>query len=172
MGFSYSGKGNPDLTARYISDNEVRPGLAILFQALTAYRVVDATEKYPEKGVFAYGINIRGSKQIGLHYALNAGSELIIDNAIKEMIIRKGSATDYKRIALTAGQDLIFGKAVFSQVLGIYVYSPLKPPQPVYQKYELSYIIFPHFSFGAFLKAHTVNAELLGLQVSYNLFKE
>ena len=118
------------------------------------------------------GLNIRTSKQLKPYYALNAGAELISDGAIKETIRRQNMSTDHKRLALTAGQDFLFGNAVFTQYFGFYVYSPYKAQKSVYQKYELAYKIHPNLLVGVYLKAHAQIAELMGLNLGYLLFSD
>lgn len=166
-GIGYLSDGIPSM---YISRNIVEQRLSYTIQALTSYKVVDASALYPERGFFASGVHARISRQLTGHYGLNAGGELIFDNAIRETIKRSGSMTDYKRAAITAGQDFIFGKTSFTQYFGFYVYSPYKARNSVYQKYELSYKFHPAFGAGVFLKAHLYIAELMGIQLFYTGF--
>ncbi|NSW94798.1 MAG: hypothetical protein HPY62_08860, partial [Bacteroidales bacterium] len=112
----------------------------------------------------------RLSKQVKSWYALNAGAEAIFDGYIKETIKREQKDTDYRRFALTAGQDLLFGKVIFTQYLGVYLYSPYKARNAVYQKYELAYRLSPRLYSGVYLKAHLHVAELMGVNCSYVLF--
>ncbi|MGQ9621674.1 MAG: hypothetical protein ACUVTX_11960, partial [Bacteroidales bacterium] len=91
----------------------------------------------------------------------------IADNAIREEIRRNGSGLDHRRIAITAGQDFHMGKVIFTQYIGFYVYCPYKAKNTAYQKYELFYRFGRNLSAGFFMKAHTSNAELMGVQVSY-----
>lgn len=155
------------IPSRYINRSRVEPSLSFTIQTLTSYKVIDASALYPEKGFFASGIHARTSRQLTGHYGLNAGGEIIFDNAIRETIKRSGSDTDYKRAAITVGQDFIFGKTRFTQHFGFYVYSPYKARNSIYQKYELSYKFNPRFGAGVFLKAHLYIAELMGIQLFY-----
>ncbi len=169
LGLQYFPDEFPELRKGYKNDMEIKRGITIVTQILSGYRVVDETDIYPEKGALAFGLHVRASKQLSRLYALNAGGEIIFDGALKEIIKREGSSLDHKRIALTAGQDLLFGKAVFTQYFGFYVYSPYKAFRNIYQKYELSYNITGAISAGAFLKAHLYVAELMGLHLSFRL---
>ncbi len=137
--------------------------------ALTSYKVVDRSDIYPEKGSLAWGIYTRIIRHIKTYYSLNAGAELIADNALKEVIRRENSNLDHERLAITFGQDFHLGKVIFTQYLGFYVYSPYKAKNAIYQKYELGYRINRNIITGLFLKAHTYEADLLGIQVSYLL---
>ena len=167
LGVQYFPKEIPLLTREYSTDIKVKPGLSFIVQGLWGYKVVDKTDIYPEKGAHALGLHVRTSKQLKPYYALNAGAELISDGAVRETIRREGTGIDHKRFALTAGQDFLFGNAVFTQYFGFYLYSPYKARNNVYQKYELAYKVHPDFLFGVYLKAHAHVAELMGLTVSY-----
>ena len=167
LGILYFQNSMPALNRNYTNDIVVRPGWSFLIQVHTGYKVVDRTDVFPEKGSIALGLHVRALKQLSRYYALNAGAEMILDGSIKETIRRDQSGLDYKRFALTAGQDLLFGKAIFTQYLGFYIYSPYKARNSIYQKYELSYKVHPDFAFGVYLKAHLHIAELMGLQFSY-----
>jgi len=164
VGLEYFRKPLPALDTKYSpirSYNEHSRYLVI--QVLTGYREVYGESKY------AIGLDTRYTWQIRNHYALNAGAEVILDGGVKKMIEIENKPVDYKRIALTAGQDFIFGKVIFTQYFGLYVYSPYKAKAGIYQKYELAYKVIPQLSAGFYLKAHTSDAELFGLCFSYHL---
>jgi len=128
----------PKLDERYkpLRNNKVSERYVVI-QSLFGYKVVYGVDTW------TYGFSTRYTWQIRTRYALNAGAELITDGGVKKMIEIEGMDKDNKRIAITGGQDFLLGKAVFTQYLGIYVYSPYKAKHPVYQKYELSYKILP-----------------------------
>ncbi len=167
-GLEYYKNPLPSLKKKYIVDNKVKES-GIYFSAgtLLSYKVVDKTEIFPEKGSVSWGFSVRAVKKFKPFYSLNTGVELIADNAIREVIRRNQSGIDYKRFAVTAGQDFYMGKVIFTQYLGFYVYSPYKARQSVYQKYELVYSINKNLIAGVFLKAHTSNAELMGITASW-----
>jgi len=151
----------------YSSDTRVSDSRVHLMTGiLTAYKVVDRTEVYPEKGTISYGFYARGIKMLKTWYSLNIGAEMIEDNAIREMVKREGSGLDHKRVAITAGQDFHFGRVIFTQYLGFYVYCPYKAKNTAYQKYELFYRFNRNVSAGFFMKAHTSEAELMGMAVN------
>jgi len=173
LGLEYFPDSIPDLSRKFSSDLKVqKPGIYFIIEALACYKVVDKTDSYPEKAAFVYGVHARLARQIRTWYALNAGGEFIVDGSIKETIKRENLMVDYKRFAITAGQDFLLGKMIFTQYLGFYIYSPYKAKNSVYQKYELAYKILPHLLFGVYLKAHTSEAELMGLNLSCLLFKK
>ncbi|HLP72257.1 MAG TPA: acyloxyacyl hydrolase [Bacteroidales bacterium] len=119
------------------------------------------------EATWSYGLGIRYGMQLRNYYALNAGAELLLDGSIKRMRSVLERSFDYKRFGLTFGQDFILGKITFSQMLGVYLYSPYKPKHPVYQKYELSYKIIKPLNAGIYLKAHTSDADMFGFMVNF-----
>jgi hypothetical protein len=141
--------------------NKKESGRSILLQVLTGYKEVWGVDTW------TYGFSARYIWQLRTRYALNAGAELIVDGGVKKRIEVDGLDIDNKRVAITGGQDFLLGKAVFTQYLGVYVYSPYKAKHPVYQKYELSYKILPSVMVGVYLKAHTSDAELFGFSANY-----
>ena len=172
VGFQYYHKSIPVLSKGYLNRVEVvKPGISIQFQALSGYKVIDKTDIFPEKGAFVSGFNIRVAKQLKTYYQINGGAEIIFDGGIKETIRRDSLNVDYKRLAITAGQDFLFGKAVFTQYFGFYVYSPYKARNAFYQKYEMGYRIYPRITLGVYLKAHLHVAELMGVNVNFMLLK-
>lgn len=151
-----------DLNGLYTKDRDKKvSGQYLNFQLLTGYKVVYSEPQY------AIGFSSRYTWQIRQRYALNAGAELIMDQGIKKMIEIGNLDVDYKRFAVTAGQDLILGKVNFTMYFGYYLYAPYKALKPLYEKYELYYKLTPSFSAGFYLKAHTKDAELMGLQFNY-----
>ena len=136
-------------------------------QIISSYKVVDETETYPEKGVLVTGLNTSAFRRLGHHYALGFGAEYVNDRALKEVIYREGSDVDNKRAALTAGQDFHFGKVVFYQHFGFYVYSPYEAEDPVYQMYGLGIRLHQRIMTGVFIKAHRHIADFMGLSLSF-----
>jgi hypothetical protein len=135
----------------------------IVVQTIAGYKIV-----YGEP-VYAFGLHSRYTWRFRSHYAINAGAEVILDAGVERTIKIEDRELDYKRAAITAGQDFLFGRVVFTQNLGYYIYSPFRAKSSLYQKYELSWRILPEFMAGVYLKAHTSDAELAGLTFSYIL---
>lgn len=161
---------DPENNFRFIAPS--RSGnVSIVLQALSSYKVMDATPDFPEKGFLVYGFHARASKPLGSIYSINAGGEFIIDGYIRESVKREGKNTDNKRFAFTLGQDFTFGRILFTQYIGIYTYAPYKARNMVYQKYELAYKTPGRIMYGVFLKSHLYVAELLGLTIGYQLIR-
>jgi len=171
LGIEHFQKIPPVLSNNYSSYPEIRKqGISINIQALTTVRVINEEAGFPQKTCFVYGLHTRIAKPLGSIYGLNAGAELIGDGYIRETLKRDSIDLDYKRFAITAGQDFRFGKVIFTQYFGFYLYSPNKARHNIYQKYELAYNISEHFYFGVYLKAHAQVAESMGFTLNYNIF--
>jgi hypothetical protein len=149
-----------------VSD-QTKPSPFFILQALSSVKVIGGHGGAPEKTAFIYGLHARYSYPLGIIYSVNGGMEFIRDGYIKQSLLAEQRQADHKSLALTLGQDFLLGKMIFTQFLGIYLYSPFIPPDPVYQKYELAYRFNKHLSAGVFLKAHLHVAELMGVQVSW-----
>jgi hypothetical protein len=162
----------PDLKNNFnLKPGSMDRSISFVLQFLSSYRVISGTVDFPEKGCLVYGINLHASKPLGYLYAINAGGEFIIDGYIRETIVREKTGIDHKRFAFLVGQDFTFGRAIFAQYLGIYAYAPYKARNPVYQKYELLYRTKGRLMFGVFIKAHLQVAELMGVNLNYQLIK-
>jgi hypothetical protein len=164
LGVEYFPKPFPELNHNYTAEQSSRSAdRYFMFQGLTGYKIV-----YGEP-TWSFGISARFTRHLRTFYALNAGAELLFDGGVRRMIVIEDRQIDDKRFSVTAGQDLLFGKVVFTQYLGIYFYTPYKPMSPVYQKYELSYRFMPNFQTGIYLLAYGGDADLFGLAVSYRM---
>jgi len=153
----------PEFDEKYTSEGNSRISEHyILFQVLAGYKSV-----WGEPTRTA-GLSARYTWKLRTFYALNGGAEMIFDGGVRKMVEIQSMNVDYKRFAITAGQDFFLGKISFTQYLGVYLYSPYKARQPVYQKYELAYRM-KDFLAGVYLKAHTSEAELFGFSLNYIL---
>jgi hypothetical protein len=163
LGIEYFQKPLPRLNKVYTADHSRTSSQYLIIQTLTGYKVVYSEAEY------TFGLHTRYTWQLRSHYALNAGAEIILDGGVKRMIEVEKKEVDYKRFAITAGQDFIFGKMSFTQYFGFYIYSPYEAKNMIYQKYELSYRFLPEFMAGVYLKAHSSEAELFGITFNYVL---
>lgn len=164
LGLEYFPGSFPDISHVYTEPRDVKKtDQYIHLQILGGYKYV-----YGEP-VKAFGASVRYTRQLRTFYALNGGFELLMDGGVKRMVKIRDLSVDYKRFALTAGQDFFLGKIIFTQYIGIYLYSPYKAKRPVYQKYELSYRLKPDFNIGCYLQAYTSEADLFGISLNYHL---
>lgn len=138
-------------------------GQYLVIQGLGGFRYI-----YDEPAGI-YAVSTRYMRQFNSWFGLNAGAELMMDGGIKKAIAAEKGNEDYKRFAVTAGYDLILGKFAINQYLGVYLYSPRKPKDPVYQKSELSYRIFPDIRAGIAIKTYIGEVDFVGMTLSYLL---
>lgn len=170
LGVEHSNTMIPALNHNFSPDPDDRnTGLLLTVQTLASVKVLSEYEGFDEKTAFIYGFHARVSKSLGYIYSINTGAEMIFDGYIRETIERENLGYDYKRFALTFGQDFLFGRIIFTQYFGFYLYSPYKARNPIYQKYELLYRIREKTLVGVYLKAHAHVAELMGISLNYQL---
>lgn len=115
------------------------------------------------------GLSPKYSYLIGRLSAVTAGFEFVSDNLLRKRIKQESPAgTDHKRFSMSAGHELLIGRFNFYQELGVYLYSPYKAKEPVYQRYGLEYFIRRNLSAGANIKAHRHDADFLDWRISYS----
>jgi len=118
-----------------------------------------------------FGLSSIYSRLVSRVSAFSAGAEWISDLSLREKIINQnilddsGEYIDHNRIALLFGHELWLGKFIFSQQLGVYIYAPLTPLDPVYQRYGLSLLLGDHFLIGVNIKAHRHVANFLDMRI-------
>lgn len=130
-------------------------------------KIQDKSSEFKETPCNIYGGSWRIIKRISTFNALSIGTDLVWDGFIKERIRRDQTDIDYKRASILIGHDLLFGRFLFSTQIGLYIYSPYKAMDPVYEKYEILCNINKNFIAGVFLKAHRHVAELMGINAGY-----
>ena len=123
-------------------------------------------KRYP---VYVLGVNY--SRAVGKILALNGGLEWVNDRSIyrslreNNMVDENGDYSDHNRAGILAGMDWLFGRFIFYQHLGIYVYSPVKDKNKVYQRYGLNFRISQHVFAGINIKAHGQDADFMDVRV-------
>jgi hypothetical protein len=120
----------------------------------------DSSRKLPLLGLTAYV-----SQPIGRISALTGGAEWVVDYTLRKELQDREENTDYQRGALMVGHELRIGRFRFNQQLGVYVYSPVKAYDPVYQRWGLEYHTGSKLFFGVNLKAHRHVADFLDTRV-------
>jgi len=126
-------------------------------------------KRYP---VYVLGVNY--SRAVGKILALNGGFEWVNDRSLYRALRENGTVneagnfSDHNRVGLLAGFDWLFGRFIFYQHLGIYVYSPVKAQSPVYQRYGLNFRISRHVFAGLNIKAHGQDADFMDIRVGYS----
>ncbi len=125
------------------------------------------SQLYP---VFCLGTNY--SRVLGRIFAMSAGVEWMNDRSTRAKIIEDDlidEATrelyDHKQIGATAGIEWLFGRFIFYQQFGTYLYSPYVAKHKVYQRYGLSFKINDYLFTGVNIKAHAQNADFLDFRI-------
>lgn len=117
------------------------------------------------------GLNITYQRNIGRISNLLLGAEWVNDGALKAELSRSyANPPDHNRAALLVGHNLSIGKFSFSQQLGVYIYSPAKAKDPVYQRWGLSYQLSKNLFLGINLKSHRHVADFLDLRIGYRKY--
>lgn len=164
LGLEYLPGGFPALDHQYrYVEEALYPGNYVVLQALGGFRYVFG------QAAGIYALSARYTRQFSEWFAVNGGAELVMDGGVKKAIAAENGASDYKRFAATAGFDFLLGRFAATQYLGIYLYSPWKPKDPVYQKFELTYKIFPGIRTGIALKTYIGEVDFVGWTVNYLL---
>lgn len=125
-----------------------------------------------------YHIGFYADKRLNRKTALQLGTELFLTESMKEYIKyyavaypEKGISanTDFKRVGVFLGHELLINKISLEAQLGFYVYQPFKKDIPVYDRVGLKYY-FTDKIFGGFtIKTHLFLAEALEFGIGYKL---
>jgi hypothetical protein len=127
-----------------------------------------------EKRYPVYVLGADYSRTVGRILALNGGLEWVIDRAVYKTLREKGQFNDggeypdHNRAGLLMGIDWLFGRFIFYQHFGIYLYSPVKPRDPVYQRYGLNFRLTENVFTGLNIKAHGQDADFMDVRVGWS----
>jgi len=116
--------------------------------------------KTDSKWQIVYGAVLKTRFRVGKINALNIGFDALFDKTKQE----KGYSLFQG--SFLAGHDFEFGKFIFSQYWGTYLYAP-SAEKNFYQRYSLLMKVSENFRFGVTLKAHAEVAENFNLLFSY-----
>jgi len=116
-----------------------------------------------KKRTFGFGVTAQVRKGISRLNALSLGAEYLWDGEILE---ESGGDEEHQQISLLAGHDLTFGKFVFSQYWGTYLYAPYYT-RHFFQRYTLTYQLTEHLHAGVTLKAHAETAHNFNVLIKY-----
>jgi len=125
-----------------------------------------------------YHISFYADKRINRKSALQLGTELFLTESMREYIKYYSVAypemnikpdTDYKRIGLFVGHELLINRISLEAQLGYYVYEPFKKDIPIYDRVGIKYY-FTDKIFGGFtIKTHLFLAEALEFGIGYKI---
>jgi len=120
-----------------------------------------------------YVADFRYARVIGRIAALGASAEWTHDRSLYRLVrleenrTRTGRYPGAGRLGVSGGVDWLFGKFVFYQHLGVYVYSPTAVRNRLYQRYGLNFSLSPKLFTGLSIKAHGQDADFMDLRVGY-----
>ena len=118
-----------------------------------------------------YHFGAYADKRIGRKSVLQFGTDLFFSRYLQEYIryvavaFPKGheayanSNTDYRRMGLFVGHELIINKLAIETQMGYYVYKPFDYEIDVYQRLTLKYYVTKNLFMGLGLKTHNERAE-------------
>jgi hypothetical protein len=125
-----------------------------------------------------YHISFYADKRINRKSTLQLGTELFLTKSIQEYIKYYSVAypeenisanTDYKRVGIFVGHELMINRISLETQIGFYVYQPFKKDIPVYDRVGIKYY-FTNKLFGGFtIKTHLFLAEALEFGIGYRL---
>ncbi len=127
-----------------------------------------------EKRYPVYVLGVHYSRTVGRILALNGGLEWMNDRSLRQALRENGTVNedgnypDHNRVGLLAGMDWLFGRFIFYQHLGIYVYSPVEAKNKLYQRYGLNFRISSHLFAGVNIKAHGQDADFMDVRVGWS----
>lgn len=126
--------------------------------------------RYP---VISTGLNF--SRATGRIFALSVGVEWVNDLSLKKLVRLKsildenGEYPDHNRIGALAGVEWLFGRFIFSQHAGVYLYAPVPAKNRIYQRYSLLFRIHDHVYTGISIKAHAQDADFLEVRLALSI---
>ncbi len=118
--------------------------------------------------LFSPGMEVKFSHQVARISAITIGSEWLYDNGTRFEIAQAGRTESPQKAGIALGHEFLFGRFIFSQQLGAYVYRPFRVRDDLYQRYTLMYRYSPHVSFGGSLKAHKHVADFLDFRIGWS----
>lgn len=115
------------------------------------------------------------SRVVGRIFALTAAAEWLHDRSLielataRQIVDEEGNIPPPDRGSMAAGIEWLFGKFIFSQEFGVYLYAPVKAVHPVYQRYGLSFRFTEHILAGISVKAHAQDADFMEIMIGFSL---
>ncbi len=117
-------------------------------------------------------------KPLGEISSVNLGAEMFFSYFLKEEINYVSSSfpgrnvdgdTDFKRIGLFAGHDLILAKFRMMVQAGYYVYYPYEFEDRIYFRFGIKYFVSENWFLSSALKAHGAQAEAIEWGIGYRI---
>ena len=125
-----------------------------------------------------YHVGFYADKRMNRKTTLQLGAEIFLTESMREYIHYFSVGypeknldynTDYKRIGVFVGHELMINKISLEAQLGYYVYQPFKKDIPIYDRVGMKYY-FTEKIFGGFtIKTHLFLAEALEFGIGYRI---
>jgi hypothetical protein len=151
--------------SRQTSVDEMHPKRWILQSQIFFSRkdVVENEEKYTVSGLY-----VGAGRIVSRLSALQLGFELVHDASLREKQNRNLNE-NYRPYhwATVITHDLLMGKFIFSQGLGVYGVKPSEYSNLLYQRIGLQYKIMPRVIAGLNMKVHTSVADFVDFRIGY-----
>ena len=125
-----------------------------------------------------YHIGFYADKRINRKSSLQLGTELFLTKSIEEYIKYYSVAypeenisrnTDYKRVGVFVGHELLINRISLEAQIGYYVYQPFKKDIPIYDRVGMKYYFSDNFFGGFTIKTHLFLAEALEFGIGYRI---
>ena len=125
-----------------------------------------------------YHIGFYADKRINRKSVLQLGTEVFLTKSIQEYINYYSIAypeqninrnTDYKRVGIFIGHELLINRISLEAQVGFYAYQPFKKDIPVYDRVGLKYHFTDRIYGGFTVKTHMFLAEALEFGIGYRI---
>lgn len=134
--------------------------------AFGSIRGADDTVTVARYGVTGGGVQL--GKQTGRTHAFTLAAEFSYDNADKQQMKMEGETGNGLKAGLMLGHEFLWGKYIFSQQVGVYVYDPTPLYPAWYHRWGLYRVINDKFITGINLKAHKQVASYVDVRLIYS----
>jgi hypothetical protein len=118
------------------------------------------------------GIQAQVAKQTGRTHAFTLAVELLYDNADKQQMKMEDLSNSGIKSGAMLGHEFLWGKYIFSQQVGVYLFDPTPYYPPWYHRWGLYRIVNDKFTAGINLKAHKQVANFADLRLIYTFSKK
>jgi hypothetical protein len=117
-----------------------------------------------------YGLELTGGVVVNRVSAINLGIDISHDRSLSEKSrIYEGDYFSPTVLAGIINHELMLGRIIFDQTIGLYFNKPSVNSKPYFQKLGLAYRIDRSMSVGLSLKAHNIAADFLSLKVGMRI---
>jgi hypothetical protein len=102
-------------------------------------------------------------------HAFTAGAALYYDGSVAPQLARDaGKKVSAWRGSVQVGHEFLWGKVIFAQQLGLYIWDQTPYYPPWYHRWSMLYRVHKHWIVGASLKAHKQVADFTDIRVVYS----